>query len=93
MYRHINGLTRRSLLTTSAALALSSTLPAASHAQSVAGLPARGEFVIRGAAILTMDPTLGDIAKGDIHVRNGVIAAVGSDIIAPGVEIIELRQI
>jgi 5-methylthioadenosine/S-adenosylhomocysteine deaminase len=36
-------------------------------------LPDRGEFVVRGAQILTMDPALGDIGGGDIHVRAGEI--------------------
>lgn len=41
-----------------------------------ASLPARDEFVVRGATILTMDPALGDLT-GDLHVRDGVIVAVG----------------
>ena len=52
-------------------------------------LPARGEFVIRNAYILTMDRTLGDIAGGDVHVRNGVIAAVGKSVRAPGATVID----
>lgn len=40
----------------------------------------RGEFVVRDAAVLTMDPALGDLAHGDIHVRNGAIVAVGPNL-------------
>ena len=40
-------------------------------------LPARGELVIRNAYVMTMDATLGDIPRGDVHVRNGEIVAVG----------------
>jgi 5-methylthioadenosine/S-adenosylhomocysteine deaminase len=40
-------------------------------------LPARGEFTIRGAHLLTMDEDLGDFSGGDVHIRNGRIAAVG----------------
>ena len=41
------------------------------------GLPRRHEFTIQGAYLLTMDPGLGDVPRGDVHVRNGRIAAVG----------------
>src|SRR5438067_1380384 len=37
-------------------------------------LPPRGEFVVRNAYVLTMDPKLGDIPRGDVHVRNGIRA-------------------
>jgi hypothetical protein len=33
--------------------------------------PPRGEFIGRNAYIVTMDPKLGDIPNGDVHVRNG----------------------
>jgi cytosine/adenosine deaminase-related metal-dependent hydrolase len=46
-------------------------------------LPARGEFVIRNAYVLTMDAALGDVPGGDVHVRNGQIVAVGRDLRAP----------
>jgi cytosine/adenosine deaminase-related metal-dependent hydrolase len=45
-----------------------------------ARLPARDEFVVRGAYVLTMDPGLGDLPTGDIHVRDGQIVAVGKDL-------------
>jgi 5-methylthioadenosine/S-adenosylhomocysteine deaminase len=40
-------------------------------------LPRRGEFVVKGAHLLTMDPDLGEIERGDVHVRNGEIVSVG----------------
>jgi 5-methylthioadenosine/S-adenosylhomocysteine deaminase len=40
-------------------------------------LPARGEFTIANAYVMTMDRTLGDFAEGSVHVRNGEIVAVG----------------
>ena len=61
----------------------------ASPDRSSAKLPGRGEFVVRGAHVLTMDPTLGDIAGGDIHVRAGEIVAVGKEIRTSGGEIID----
>ncbi len=48
--------------------------------RAAATLPNRGEFVVRGAQILTMDPALGDLTGGDIHVRAGEIVAVGKDL-------------
>ncbi len=42
-----------------------------------AKLPARGEFTIVNAYVMTMDRTLGDFAEGSVHVRNGEIVAVG----------------
>jgi len=56
------------------------------------GLPARGDFVIRNAHILTMDPALGDIPNGDIHIKNGVIVAVGKALGAPGAAVLDARK-
>ena len=39
-------------------------------------LPRRESFVIRGAYVLTMDPALGDLPRGDVAVRDGQIVAV-----------------
>ncbi|QBR93135.1 amidohydrolase family protein [Nocardioides euryhalodurans] len=35
------------------------------------------EFVVTGAHVISMDPTIGDLPDGDVHVRNGEIVAVG----------------
>jgi cytosine/adenosine deaminase-related metal-dependent hydrolase len=35
------------------------------------------EFVVTGGYVLTMDPGLGDLPGGEVHVRDGRIAAVG----------------
>ena len=43
-------------------------------------LPTRGEFVVRNAYVVTMDPKLGDIPNGDVHVRNGALVAVGANL-------------
>jgi cytosine/adenosine deaminase-related metal-dependent hydrolase len=55
-------------------------------------LPPRGEFVVRNAYVVTMDPKLGDIANGDVHVRNGALLAVGPSLNAPGAAIIDGRN-
>src|SRR5262249_3902 len=56
-----------------------------------ATLPPRGEFVIRGATVLTMDPNLRDLETGDVHVRDGAIVAIAPHIDLTNVEIIEGR--
>jgi cytosine/adenosine deaminase-related metal-dependent hydrolase len=56
-----------------------------------AQLPARGEFVVRGGYVLTMDPALGDLPRGDVHVRDGAIVAVGTDLAAPGAATIDAQ--
>jgi len=52
------------------------------------GLPAQGEFIVKNAYVLTMDPQLGEISGGDIHVRNGVLVAVGRNLSAPNAQIV-----
>lgn len=60
--------------------------------RSVGSLPARGEFVVRNAYVMTMDSALGDLANGDVHVRDGEIVAVGTKLIAPTAENIDGRN-
>src|SRR6266436_5171917 len=91
----MNSLTRRRLLRHTAAVVTTGIVPgslalfagpSAMKAQQrgpVGPLPARGEFVIRGAYVMTMDPALGDIAGDDIHVKDGSIVAVGKALNAP----------
>jgi cytosine/adenosine deaminase-related metal-dependent hydrolase len=50
-------------------------------------LPARGEFTIANAYVMTMDGSLGDIADASVHVRNGEIIAVGKDVSGGGEKI------
>jgi 5-methylthioadenosine/S-adenosylhomocysteine deaminase len=49
-----------------------------------ARLPARGEFTIANAYVMTMDSGLGDIADGSVHVRNGEIVAIGKNLSGGG---------
>jgi 5-methylthioadenosine/S-adenosylhomocysteine deaminase len=78
---------RRTVLKAAAAFAATglascaSVTPASPGGRS-GGLPARGEFVIRGATVLTLDPKVGDLARGDVHVRDGAIVAVAPAIAA-----------
>jgi 5-methylthioadenosine/S-adenosylhomocysteine deaminase len=52
-------------------------------------LPGRGEFLIRGATILTMDAGIGDFVRGDVHVRKGAIVSVAREIAAPSATVID----
>ena len=40
-------------------------------------LPARGEFTITNAYVMTMERDFGDFTGGSVHVRDGEIVAVG----------------
>src|SRR6266852_249985 len=89
-------LCRRSFIRGAAALgaagaSASAMLPKLLHAQEQVGggsrLPARGEFTIVNAHVMTMDGALGDIAGGSVHVRNGEIVAVGKDVKGGGQKI------
>jgi len=55
-------------------------------------MPARGEFIVRNGYVLTMDEGLGDIANGDVHVKNGQIIAVGKGLAAPGAAVLDAHR-
>jgi cytosine/adenosine deaminase-related metal-dependent hydrolase len=89
-------LSRRRLLqgaSVAATAAFTPGLYAQPGARNAAGpgapLPPRGEFVIRGATVLTMDPAVSDLAVGDVHVRDGAIVAVAQRIEAPAAQAID----
>lgn len=60
-------------------------------AREPAVLPARDEFVIRNAYVMTMDAAAGDLADADVHVRNGAIVAVGRNLKAGSAILIDGR--
>jgi cytosine/adenosine deaminase-related metal-dependent hydrolase len=88
---------RRGLVQGAAALATVALVPRELPAQPAprtasapaARLPARGEFLIRGATVLTMDPAVPDLAAGDVHVRDGAIVAVAQKIETSAAQVIE----
>src|SRR5262245_47336285 len=88
---------RRRLLQGAAALGTATLLPRGGLAQqavrtagaSGAVLPARGELLIRGATVLTMDSAVPDLSAGDVHVRDGAIVAVAQKIEAPAAQVID----
>jgi 5-methylthioadenosine/S-adenosylhomocysteine deaminase len=88
---------RRGLMQRAAALGTAALIPQELPAQQVprtasgpgSSLPARGEFLIRGATVLTMDPAVPDLANGDVHVRDGTIVAVAQKIETPSAQVID----
>ena len=73
-------LDRRQFIGGAAALGASGLLGAPSSVTAHGGgrgLPRRETFVIRGAYVLSMDPAIGDVADGDVAVRDGRIVSVG----------------
>jgi len=85
----LKGATALTTLIATAGTLAAQPAPSRSATSPAAPLPARGEFVIRGANVLTMDPALGDLANGDVHVRDGTIVAVGPRIDVPNARTID----
>ncbi|MCC7487241.1 MAG: amidohydrolase family protein [Burkholderiales bacterium] len=91
-----NGIDRRAALKAAAGLAGGALAPGSLFGQPGAGasgksLPGRGEFVVRGATVLTMDSAIGDFARGDVHVSNGVIVAVGAELASGAATVLDGR--
>lgn len=85
------GISRRGVLGGAAAVGaagLGATAAATPAAAAPAGERAAGpggrEFVVRNAYVMSMDPAIGDVPGGDVHVRDGRIVAVGPDLKARG---------
>jgi len=61
------------------------------------GSPSRNEkvlersenVVLRGGHVVTMDRAIGDLYRGDVHIRDGVIVGVGHELEAPGADIFD----
>src|SRR5262245_16415724 len=90
-YTGVNMNRRRFLVGNLSSLAASrfmTSLPFLAQDRKIA-LPQRRELLLKNAYVMTMDSALGDIAGGDIHVKNGEIAAVGKGIKAPGATVLD----
>jgi 5-methylthioadenosine/S-adenosylhomocysteine deaminase len=81
--------TRRGLLGAALAVPLAATLAPLRAGAADAPLPRGNEFILRGAQLVTMDPALGDLGRGDVHVRGGSIVAVAPRLEPAGVEVID----
>src|SRR5919205_583019 len=88
---------RRGLMQGAAALGTAALIPEPLLAQQPrripsapgSSLPARGELLIRGATVLTMDPAVPDLAVGDVQVRDGTIIAVARRIETSSAQVID----
>jgi cytosine/adenosine deaminase-related metal-dependent hydrolase len=84
---------RRELLAGAGAIGAMGIMPsplfAAGEPHPATPLPPRGELLIRKAYVMTMDPALGDIPDGSVHIKNGRIMAVGKDLQAPAARVID----
>ncbi len=78
-----HGWSRRAVIGAAAAGGTTAALGPVAWAQpgdtrASGSLPRRGEFLVRGAYVLSMDDEIGDLEVGDVHVRHGQIVNVGT---------------
>ena len=57
--------------------------------RKTSALPPPRELLLQNAYVMTMDPELGDIPGGDVHIKNGAIVAVGKALKAPGAAVFD----
>lgn len=87
MYRPVRT-TRRSFLRASAAALIGQSMARLAMAQNTR-LPERGELLLRNGHVLTMDRSLGNFERADVHIRDGRIVDVGPGLQAPRAEVLE----
>src|SRR5262245_18804096 len=91
--RLLSRTSRRQFLCSAASIGAAAAIPTrVAHGQgsSVGSVTVpRGEVLIRGGHVMTMDAATGDVVGGDVHVRNGEIVAVGRGLAAPTAELID----
>ncbi|WP_438020565.1 hypothetical protein WMF18_16465 [Sorangium sp. So ce315] len=49
---------------------------------------AHRKFLLKGGAVLSMDPSVGDFAQGDVLVQGSKIVAVGPNLVARGATVV-----
>lgn len=93
MSKSFHGLdvSRRSVLGGAVGGALLAALPASAHGAASARreLPGQGHYLIRGCALISVDPDIGTQKSTDIRVRDGAIAEIGNGLAPGGAELIE----
>jgi 5-methylthioadenosine/S-adenosylhomocysteine deaminase len=52
----------------------------------------RGTYLIKDAAVITVDPAIGTLPKADVLVRDGVIAAIAPHLSGEGAEVIDASR-
>jgi 5-methylthioadenosine/S-adenosylhomocysteine deaminase len=82
-------LSRRLLLGLGGTLGLTAVPATAAAHGGHGGGPRR--LLIKGGTVLSMDPTIGDLEKGDVLVKDGKIEAVAASIPAQGAEVVDAR--
>lgn len=50
-----------------------------------------GRTLLRGATVVTMDETLGDLASADVLIEDGKVSRIGPDLDAPGADVIDVE--
>jgi cytosine/adenosine deaminase-related metal-dependent hydrolase len=100
----VTSISRRGLFGIGAALAAEPWLRLSLRAQGSGGrqdagtlepvarqrVSANQHILLRGGTVVTMDPTVGDFARGDVLIQGKMIVAVGRDLKAPrGAQIID----
>lgn len=84
-------LSRRQLLINGLSLAAASSVVGCASPRASAPGAERGVYLLHGGYVLSMDPAIGDLERGDVLVRDGRIAALGVALDAPGAERIDMR--
>lgn len=91
--RYVNKITRKDFLglsaaaVTSAVFSSSTTANARQATATTGAAPSR--TLIRGADVLTMDTTLGEIERADVLIENGNISAIDQDLPSAGADVVE----
>jgi len=80
---------RRAVLAAASAALAAAATPGQAAEPSRPHPPVRGEYLVRGGTVVSVDPSVGDFAKGDVHVRDGAIVAVGAHVSAPRATVID----
>lgn len=92
----MKGVTRREVLSLLGASAVGGAIPGgvafAAQAPNSPASNAQGEFLIRGGQVVSVDPAIGTLARADVHIRDGVIQAVGPNLSAPAAMVVDAAQ-
>jgi cytosine/adenosine deaminase-related metal-dependent hydrolase len=65
---------------------------AEASAQGVGPSIARGTYLIKNGAVITVDPTLGVLPRADVLIRNGIIEKVGENLSDPAAELLDAQD-
>lgn len=86
------GVAGAGLIGLSAPAILKPTALSAQEASAPAALPERGEYLIKGGSVVSVDDVIGNVEGADVHVKDGVIVAIGMGLEAPAAEVIDASK-